>query len=233
MKLGGEGVTGQVNFTSHMDAAVTVAVHLVNALTPGEAHGRPYLPPTGTALPAEVTAALRTGQRDTREVFAREAAGFPAVAVALRAVFAAVAAGRPDDAARLVNEMLARTGARPRLDRHDGEPWHLHFHGAEDSLATSWAAGCATGLAVVLGSDQQDRLGVCAAPRCDRVYVDTSRNATRRFCSTACQNRVKAAAFRAAHQTAQPKKSTAHQTAQPKKSTASRTAQPKKSSASA
>ena len=41
------------------------------------------------------------------------------------------------------------------------------------------------------------RLGVCAAERCDRVYVDTSRNATRRFCSTACQSRTKAAAFRA------------------------------------
>jgi predicted RNA-binding Zn ribbon-like protein len=192
-----------------MDAVVTVAVRLVNALTPGEAHGRPYLPPTGAALPAAVTAALRAGRQDTREVSAREAAGFPVVAQALRAVFDAVAAGRTDDAARLVNEMLARAGARPRLDRHDGEPWHLHFHGAEDSLATSWAAGCATGLAVVLGRDQQDRLGVCAAPRCDRVFVDTSRNATRRFCSTTCQNRVKAAAFRAARQPAQPKKSSA------------------------
>jgi predicted RNA-binding Zn ribbon-like protein len=192
-----------------MDAVVTVAVRLVNALTPGGAHGRPYLPPTGAALPAAVTAALRAGRQDTREVSAREAAGFPVAAQALRAVFDAVAAGRTDDAARLVNEMLARTGARPRLDRHDGEPWHLHFHGAEDSLATSWAAGCATGLAVVLGTDQQGRLGVCAAPRCDRVYVDTSRNATRRFCSVSCQNRVKAAAFRAARQPAQPKKSSA------------------------
>jgi predicted RNA-binding Zn ribbon-like protein len=192
-----------------MDAVVTVAVRLVNALTPGEAHGRPYLPPTGAALPAAVTAALRAGRQDTREVSAREAAGFPVAAQALRAVFDAVAAGRTDDAARLVNEMLARTGARPRLDRHDGEPWHLHFHGAEDSLATSWAAGCATGLAVVLGTDQQGRLGVCAAPRCDRVYVDISRNATRRFCSVSCQNRVKAAAFRAARQPAQPKKSSA------------------------
>src|SRR6195256_4184868 len=34
-KLSGEDVTGQVNFTSHMDAVVTVAVRLVNALTPG------------------------------------------------------------------------------------------------------------------------------------------------------------------------------------------------------
>jgi predicted RNA-binding Zn ribbon-like protein len=50
---------------------------------------------------------------------------------------------------------------------------------------------------VVLGSESHDRLGVCTAPRCDRVYVDTSRNGTRRYCSTSCQNRVKTAAFRA------------------------------------
>jgi predicted RNA-binding Zn ribbon-like protein len=196
-----------------MDAVVTVAVRLVNALTPGQAHGRPYLPPDGDGRPAAVTAALRAGRTETREVSPGEAAEFRAVAEGIRAVFDAVAAGRTDAAARRVNEMLADTGARPRLDRHDGEPWHLHFHGAEDSLVTGWAAGCATGLAVVLGSDLRGRLGVCTAPRCDRVYVDTSRNATRRFCSTSCQNRVKAAAFRAAHQQqtrpGQPKKSSA------------------------
>ena len=222
MKLDGEDVTGQVNFTSHMDAVVTVAVHLANALTPGQAHGRPYFPPGGAGLAAAATAALRAGRPASREVTAEEADSFLAVAAAVRAVFDAVAAGRTDAAATLVNQMLSDTGARPQLDRHDGEPWHLHFHGAEDSLVTGWAAGCATGLAVVLGSDLGGRLGVCTAPRCDRVYVDTSRNATRRFCSTACQNRVKAAAFRAAHQAdalstqpgrpghlAQPKKSSA------------------------
>jgi predicted RNA-binding Zn ribbon-like protein len=67
----------------------------------------------------------------------------------------------------------------------------------DDSLSAQWAAPCATGLAVVLGGELHDRLGVCTAPNCDRVYVDTSRNGTRRFCSTACQNRVKTAAFRA------------------------------------
>jgi predicted RNA-binding Zn ribbon-like protein len=194
-----------------MDAVVTVAVHLANALTPGEAHGRPYLPPGGAALPVAVTAALRAGRPDTRDVTQAEADQFLALAGSIRAVFDAVSAGRGDAAAGVINQMLADTGARPRLDRHDGQPWHLHFHGAEESLVTGWAAGCATGLAVVVGSDLGGRLGVCTAPRCDRVYVDTSRNATRRFCSTACQNRVKAAAFRAAHQvapqgpTAQPK----------------------------
>jgi predicted RNA-binding Zn ribbon-like protein len=178
---------------------MTVAVQLVNALTPGEAHGRPYLPPQGSALSAAVTAALRAGRSPVREVSAVEAAKFRGLAAAIRAVFEAMAAGRTDTAARLVNEMLAGSGARPRLDRHDGEPWHLHFHGAEESLVISWAAGCATGLAVVLGSEQHGRLGVCTAPRCDRVFVDISRNATRRFCSTSCQNRVKAASFRATH----------------------------------
>ncbi|MEV7190535.1 CGNR zinc finger domain-containing protein [Streptomyces sp. NPDC093510] len=48
-----------------------------------------------------------------------------------------------------------------------------------------------------MGSDLAGRLGVCRAPKCDRVYVDTSRNAARQFCSTACQSRVKAAAHRA------------------------------------
>ena len=45
-------------------------------------------------------------------------------------------------------------------------------------------------------SDLIWRLGVCAADRCDRVFVDVSRNAGKRFCSLSCQNRVKAAAFR-------------------------------------
>lgn len=55
----------------------------------------------------------------------------------------------------------------------------------------------ATALATVLGNAAIERLGICNAAACDRVYVDVSKNGTRRFCSTACQNRVKAAAFRA------------------------------------
>ena len=180
-----------------MDAVVTVAVELVNSLTAGEARGSSYVPPADGGLQRTVTQALRAGNPDAREVSQQEAAELRAVAAALRCVFTAVAAGDTDTAARLVNAMLAETGARPHLDSHDGEPWHLHFHGAADSPVLGWAAGCATGLAVVLGSDLHGRLGVCAAPRCDRVYVDTSRNGTRRFCSTSCQSRVKAAAFRA------------------------------------
>jgi predicted RNA-binding Zn ribbon-like protein len=185
-----------VRFSSHLDTIVAVAVGLVNALTPGEAHGRTYLPPGDDRLPETVTAVLRAASPRTRDVSPEDADELRAVAAELRGVFEAVAAGDVDMAALQVNKLLAWTGARPSLDNHDGEGWHLHFHGSQDTLANGWAAGCATGLAIVLGTGDRGRLGLCTAPRCDRAYVDVSRNGTRRFCSTTCQNRVKTAAFR-------------------------------------
>ncbi|MEU8196666.1 CGNR zinc finger domain-containing protein [Microbispora amethystogenes] len=186
-----------VNFNSHTDAVVVIAVGLVNALTAGEARGRPYEPPAVGARAEVVAEILDAGRGGAVAIGEAEAGELAETARALRGVFEAVSRGDVDTAARTVNRLLAETDARPHLDRHDGEPWHLHFHGAGGTLAGNYAAGCATGLAVVLGSDLHDRLGVCTAPHCDRVYVDTSRNGTRRFCSTACQNRVKTAAFRA------------------------------------
>ena len=185
-----------MNFNSHTDLVVGVAVALVNLLTDGEDRSRKYLPPEGDDRPEAISALFKSaGGR--RPVTAAEANDFGRVAAELRAVFEAVAAGDIDAAATAVNAMLDSTGARPALERHDGEPWHLHFHSADEtSMVKGWQAGCATGLAIVLGGELYDRLGVCTAPHCDRVYVDTTRNGSRRFCSTACQNRVKAAAFR-------------------------------------
>jgi predicted RNA-binding Zn ribbon-like protein len=188
-----------VNFNSHTDAVVRTAVALVNLLTPGEDRSRVYEPPAGDERVAALNALFKSAGSRT-EVTSAGAEAFVPVAVGLRGVFSAVAAGDVDGAAHRVNDMLAATGAHPALARHDGEPWHLHFDSADEaSPSKGWAAGCATGLAVVLGGELYDRIGVCTAPHCDRVYVDTSRNGSRRFCSTACQNRVKAAAFRERH----------------------------------
>ncbi|MEY9872964.1 putative RNA-binding Zn ribbon-like protein [Streptacidiphilus sp. MAP12-33] len=176
-----------------MRTLLDASVALVNALTDGEARGRDYLAPVGTERVGAVRAVLNAGPDLGRDAADRLAA----TAHALRTVFEAVAADRLDDAAHALNALLRDTGARPQLDRAPGEPWQVHFHGADDSYAVGWSAGCATGLAMAVGGDYAGRLGLCAAPRCDRVYVDTSRNAGRQFCSTACQNRVKAATFRA------------------------------------
>jgi predicted RNA-binding Zn ribbon-like protein len=178
-----------------MQALLTASAALVNALTDGEARGRHYIAPEGAERVDAARAALSAGP----DLALGEADRLAATARVLRTVFEAAAADRLDDAAPALNALLRDTGARPQLDRTPGEPWQVHFHGADDSYAVGWSAGCATGLAMALGGDYAGRLGVCAAPRCDRVYVDTSRNAGRQFCSTACQNRVKAAVFRARH----------------------------------
>jgi predicted RNA-binding Zn ribbon-like protein len=129
-------------------------------------------------------------------VTARQATTLATYAVQMRLVFEATEAGDLTEAARVLNRLLEATGARPQLDPLGAGGYHVHFHGSTDGLATGWGAGCATGLALAIGTDLAGRLGVCSADRCDRVYVDTSKNAQRRFCSTACQNRTKTRAYR-------------------------------------
>lgn len=190
-------MTGQVDFDSHVSGIVLVAVEVVNLLTPGESAGRAYVPPVGDDRRAALIEVLRRGGARRSRLTEAETEDMTTAAGRLRPVFAAISAQDHDAAAETLNSLMARWGAQPRLDRHDNEPWHLHFHPAHADYVHGWAAGLATGLAFVVGSELADRLGVCSAPACDRVYADTSRNGTRRFCSTACQNRVKAAAFRA------------------------------------
>jgi predicted RNA-binding Zn ribbon-like protein len=186
-----------VDFDSHVSGTVAAAVALVNAVTPGLRGGRPAAVPTGPALVEAVTAAVQSASRQpVPPVAPADAERLVGWAGRLRDVIEQVEAGRVDEACTLLNGVLADVQAVPVLARHDGEPWHLHFHRPDAPAAQSWAASLATGLAVVLGNPAVDRLGVCRAEACDRVYVDVSRNGTRRFCSTACQNRVKAATYR-------------------------------------
>jgi predicted RNA-binding Zn ribbon-like protein len=186
-----------VNFGSHVDGIVAVSAALVNAATPGKRQGRAYeLPPAGQ-LATEIGEALQLSSRYAGPPAANRVRAFVEVAEVVRPVYERLDTGDVDAAARAVNGLLARYGARPKLERHDGQPWHLHFHGPAAEDRSGWGGSVAMALATVLGSDYADRLGVCAAPSCDRVFVDVSRNGTRRFCSEACQNRVKAAAHRA------------------------------------
>ncbi|HJP75101.1 MAG TPA: CGNR zinc finger domain-containing protein [Pseudonocardiaceae bacterium] len=186
-----------MEFDSHTSGVVLATVEAVNAIAPGASRGRPYQPPIGEARREAVLDALNAGsrrvRRDVAEAEITELAGYLAE---LYTVFGLLDMEDLDGACELVNKILVETKATPMLSRHDGEPWHLHFHSRDASWSQGWAGSMATALAMVLGSPMAERLGLCSAPACDRAYVDTSRNGARRFCSTACQNRVKAATFR-------------------------------------
>ena len=189
-------------FDSHIENLLASTVLLSNRLSPGRDGGHPVAGPDGdAALRTAVRDVLRErGYRLGRQSVAVEDAHRIADAVAVsRTVIEAIDAGDLGTAARLTNGLLLETGARPQLDLGGDGAWGLHFHGPDDSLGVGWSAGIAAGLAMALGTPDAGRLGVCAAEACDRVYLDTSRNGGRQFCSTRCQSRTKAAAHRARH----------------------------------
>jgi hypothetical protein len=190
-----------MSFDSHLRDLFDVGTRLVNSVVAGQAHGREKLAPAGAERVAAVRAALSRQGSPRPHVTAEDAELLIATAEDLHAVFVMMSAGQIRKASTAVNSLLERFGTRPRLDpdrRRGG--FQLHFHGLDDSLAIGWSAGLAAGLAIVIGSDMAGRLGVCTAPSCDRIYVDQSRNSHKRFCSTACQNRVKSATFRSRRQ---------------------------------
>lgn len=186
-----------MRFDSHVADVLRVAADIVNLTTSGQRRGAAHQPPEGAALRSALSALVVRGGRSPR-VDAEDAEVLLRLGRGARGVFSAVETGDLATAARSTNELLDWARPRPRVDR-TGEAWDVHFHGPTDDLGVGWAAGCAAGLALAIGSTGAGRLGVCDAPRCDDVYVDDSRNGSRRFCSTPCQNRVKAAAHRARH----------------------------------
>jgi len=183
-----------VKFESHIERVLQVTVCLVNTLTPGHSGGRDVFPvATGNLVPT-VTQCLG-GESVQSACTEADAAQLLHYAQSARVVIQSIEAGDLESAAVTVNCLLRETGARPQLDQY-GSGWNLHFHGHDDSVGIGWAAGGAAALALVVGSDRAERLGVCLAPDCDRVYLDTSKNGSRTYCSKSCQSRVKAAAHR-------------------------------------
>jgi len=130
-----------------------------------------------------------TGARPTEH----DVAHVRAIRPTLRQVFLA---GR-DGAVPLVNEILEKARAVPRLVRHGETDWHIHATDDNDSFATRILVETAIGIIDMVRADEMDRFGVCAMEDCDGVVLDLSRNRSRLYCSVACTNRAAAAAYRA------------------------------------
>lgn len=106
-----------------------------------------------------------------------------------------IESGDEDLAASRVNKLLDAYGATPRLSTHSGNP-HLHFEPVESAMVCWLGAVTAMGLASVIVEHGVDRFGVCGSGTCDDVFIDTSRNRSRRHCSNTCSTREAVAAYR-------------------------------------
>ncbi len=75
--------------------------------------------------------------------------------------------------------------------------WHLHLASVDDPLAQRMGAEMAMALADLIRGGELRRLKICAAPDCEAVLTDLSRNRSRIFCDTGnCGNRQHVAAYR-------------------------------------
>lgn len=93
---------------------------------------------------------------------------------------------------------LPPTPPTPHLAKKHGR-WLLHHHSADAALVPMATAICAEAMARIIAAGAGSRFGTCDSDGCDRVFLDGSKNGSRRFCSTICQNRIKAAALRRRH----------------------------------
>jgi predicted RNA-binding Zn ribbon-like protein len=176
-----------MDYDTYGSGAVELAIDLANAdLDPSDglesfltAHAEWFPPGTPFALSAA------------------DAGRATATAQLIRAVAVADTEG---DVLAGLNELLALARPRPYATNHDGE-LHLHYARPEAPALEQLTTTVAMGLSQVVVQHGWQRLGVCSAEGCDDVYVDTSRNASRRYCSNTCASRSTVAAYRARQKT--------------------------------
>lgn len=102
-----------------------------------------------------------------------------------------------DSAVPLVNAMLHDSNAVPRLVRHDAYDWHIHATPDDGPLADRILIEAAMAFVDVIRADAYERIRVCSADDCGAVYVDFSRNGSKRYCDTGnCGNRMNVNAYR-------------------------------------
>jgi predicted RNA-binding Zn ribbon-like protein len=115
----------------------------------------------------------------------------------LRPAFEAASQGDEAAVVERLNDLLGRHPVTPQIAGHDAQSWHLHVSNGSSTVAELLIAEALLGLATLACDLSPLRLGVCQAAGCARVFVDTSPNQSRRYCSDRCSSRANVAAYRA------------------------------------
>lgn len=170
---------GSVHFNPYGGAAADLAAALVNT--------------DPRATPDELRDVLR--EHGYKPVGALDEAGTAELFAWFRRLEAVFASADRDERVRMLNALLAQSATQPYISQHDDRAPHLHFAPETAPTVERVRAYTAAGLAHVLCQDHE-RMGRCAREGCGVVYVDTSRNGRRRYCTTKCANRVHVAEHR-------------------------------------
>ncbi len=102
------------------------------------------------------------------------------------------------EAVESVNHQLSACAIAPSLSAHDGFALHIHWTNADSPFAHRVAVDLLMAVAQTLCDHGVDRFGRCAAEGCERVFFDTTKNRSRRFCDDSrCASRTHTAAHRA------------------------------------
>lgn len=129
-----------------------------------------------------------TGARPT----AADLAQVRAIRTPMREFFTATR----DGAVPLVNDVLSRQSAVPKLVRHGDADWHIHGTTDDRPLAERILVETAMAMIDVIRADEMKRFDRCLMDDCDGIVLDLSRNRSRKYCSVTCTNRAAQAAFR-------------------------------------
>ncbi|HET6624787.1 MAG TPA: CGNR zinc finger domain-containing protein [Nocardioidaceae bacterium] len=131
------------------------------------------------------------------QVVDRDAATLRRFQKELRPVFEA--SNRSDEASVVeqLNTLLAKHPVTPYIAGHEPGKWHMHVADRSSSVADLLIAESLMGLSTLVCDLGATRLGVCDASPCTNVFVDTSPNLSRRYCSDRCSSRANVAAYRA------------------------------------
>lgn len=89
-----------------------------------------------------------------------------------------------------INALLDAGTSRVYLTTHDQLKPHMHFASDDNDVVARVKAVTAGGLAIFVVGSEGERLGGCQRPGCTEVFVDTSRNGRRAYCSAKCGNYV-------------------------------------------
>lgn len=170
-----------VNLSSYAELAVRLANTAVQA--PGEPD------PLGSAA----ACAKALGDCLTGPVTRRDLVVLQHLRDEFNAIFTAAARGADQDAMARMNALLVRFPIQPELVNHDDQRWHVHL-ASHGSVSDQFAAGAVIGVALTVSLVGVSRLGVCAIASCPRVFLNSSKGKSRRYCAehTAAKGNVSA-----------------------------------------